>query len=124
MALADEYAADNYLDESMDKCAESYESLRAALTEALAQPNITSYPEKDNSVQPVREPANTPLLALREARTRLEWFIDSYPHDIAVSKATFFAGIDEAIATFSQPVREPLTAQVLPDFSPIFGGDK
>lgn len=43
--------------------------------------------------------ANAELLeALKIARDRLAWFVESYPHDIALTKSEFFAPFDAAIA--------------------------
>jgi hypothetical protein len=76
MALADEYAADNYLDESMDKCAESYESLRTALTEALA-----------NGTQIVRtiEPIDTYLEPVQNVGENVH-IVGCVNHDCALCK--------------------------------------
>jgi hypothetical protein len=45
--------------------------------------------------------------ALKLALGRLEWFVDSYPHDIAVSKEEFMRPFKEALAKQSVSVGEP-----------------
>lgn len=37
------------------------------------------------------------LEALKDAKSKLEWFVESYPHDLAQPQSEFFAVIDSAI---------------------------
>ena len=57
--------------------------------------------------------------ALRLAISRLEWFIDAYPHDITTSKEDFLRPFKEALA---QPEQEPVAW--LYKSEPSFDGNK
>jgi hypothetical protein len=123
--------------------AHAREALRTALTEALTQPvpphECKTYEEKlayaagwwkaleANSAQPSTDD-NLRLKFESEYRRLYPVLCDIRPNkferDGEDSYAETIVNVAWNLFKAAQPVREPLTAQVLHDFSPIFGGDK
>jgi hypothetical protein len=135
-------------------------TLRAALTEALAQPHIdcgwvTAADQEmigahlgvanlsdshksataklrqliDWHIAVATDPAVNGGLSLQPVREREELLLREMRYIASISNGQVHRIAMMTLeklkaATFAQPVREHLTAQVLHDFSPIFGGDK